>query len=327
MNCLTNQELRSLSEFVLTNSCSVRSTGFYNGKAGMSLGLFEVARYLNDEQIEDQAFDLLQEALLSKNDDISYENGLSGVGASLLYLIEHEYVDAEYEDFFGEQTNKIVSELEKRQYDSAYMLNNFHLVLFLNQVNKFRLDPKIDRLIYLLFEEVERYLSLMLFGFSSLRSSSSHLEMIYAYNDYLRISYLVGQEVSPSLIEVYATNYRKGKLSSIFSIGYYMEKVLNNDLLHEYSDVIQDNKSHSLSNLNPELMTLKELLDILCLLRNDTDNWELYGARLEEYILNHEEKSLEKSVLKTFDNRSFPAGYGFGVARLLSYCSGDLKLM
>lgn len=64
--------VRKLIDYVLLNACSVNSSGLYNGKAGMSLALFEAARLLKDPYIEEQAFDLLQEALLSKNEDIGF---------------------------------------------------------------------------------------------------------------------------------------------------------------------------------------------------------------------------------------------------------------
>jgi hypothetical protein len=50
----------------LLNACSVSSSGLYNGKTGMASALFETGNYLQDEHIEDRAFDLLQEALVTK---------------------------------------------------------------------------------------------------------------------------------------------------------------------------------------------------------------------------------------------------------------------
>ena len=97
----TNKDFRKLTDFVLLNACSVSSTGFYSGKAGMSLCLFEVARTLSDEYLEDNAFELLQESLLSKNNDIGFENGLSGIGYVLQYLIDNEYVKKAWSEYFN----------------------------------------------------------------------------------------------------------------------------------------------------------------------------------------------------------------------------------
>ena len=97
---LNNQESKKLSEYVLLNACAVSSSGLYNGKSGMTLSLFEAARYLNDEPLEDHAFELLEETLLVNSEDIGCENGLSGVGYVLLYLIDNEFIDADFDDFF-----------------------------------------------------------------------------------------------------------------------------------------------------------------------------------------------------------------------------------
>lgn len=48
---------------ILLNSCSIDSINLNNGKLGLSLCLFEVAKYLNDESVEDATFNLLQEVL------------------------------------------------------------------------------------------------------------------------------------------------------------------------------------------------------------------------------------------------------------------------
>ncbi len=42
-----------LVDYCLLNACSVNSSGLYNGKAGIALALFDVARYLQDEYIND----------------------------------------------------------------------------------------------------------------------------------------------------------------------------------------------------------------------------------------------------------------------------------
>lgn len=72
--------VRKLCDYILLNAYSVNSTGLYNGKAGFALCLFDVAYKLHDEYLEEQAYELLQEALLSRNEDIGFENGLMEKG-------------------------------------------------------------------------------------------------------------------------------------------------------------------------------------------------------------------------------------------------------
>lgn len=90
--------IKKAAEHVMLNSCSVSSSGLFNGKAGMSLALFEVARFLEDEYIEDQALQTLQESLLTKTNDPGFENGLSGIGYVLLYLTKNKLVEADFDE-------------------------------------------------------------------------------------------------------------------------------------------------------------------------------------------------------------------------------------
>ena len=102
--------ISKLVDYLLLNAYSVNSSGLYNGKAGISLCLFEMSRFLQDEYIEEQAFELLKEFLLTKNEDIGFENGLSGVGYVLLYLIQKDFVGGTfYFDHNGNYLGKIGS--------------------------------------------------------------------------------------------------------------------------------------------------------------------------------------------------------------------------
>lgn len=154
---IIESDIRKLTEYVLLNAYSVGSTGFYNGKAGISLCLFEIAKVLDDNYFEEHAFELLKESLLSKNEDIGFENGLSGIGYVLRYLIEHEFIEGEFNDLFGDNMKKIkdrvarLSENERKRGDFltvGYLLNdsvNIHLLV----------DPLYEDLIELLPDALE----------------------------------------------------------------------------------------------------------------------------------------------------------------------------
>ena len=81
----------------------------------MSLTLFEASRVLADEYLEEQASQLLQEALLVRTQDISFENGLSGIGYTVLYLLENGFIETEFEDVFGKQALTICQQIGRQQ--------------------------------------------------------------------------------------------------------------------------------------------------------------------------------------------------------------------
>jgi len=99
-------DILQLTDYVLFNSCSMDTSGFYNGKAGLSLCLFEVARLYNEDYLEEQAFELLQEVLLSKTEKIDFEHGLSGIGFVLAYLIDNGFVDQTMKSFSESRLNE-----------------------------------------------------------------------------------------------------------------------------------------------------------------------------------------------------------------------------
>lgn len=105
--------IKKAAEHVMLNSCSVSSSGLFKGKAGMSLALFEVARFLEDEYIEDQALQTLQESLLTKTNDPGFENGLSGIGYVLLYLTKNKLVEADFDELFGDKLQFIYEHADK----------------------------------------------------------------------------------------------------------------------------------------------------------------------------------------------------------------------
>ena len=155
---ITNENLHKLADFVLLNACSVSSTGLYNGKAGMSLCLFEVARTICDEYLEDSAFELLQESLLSNNKDISFENGLSGIGYVLQYLIDNKFIEADFDEMFGEQTEKVLVSLEKPEYSTHILQNSLKIIYFLSDVNRSKNNKRIENQIQSIFNSVEHFL-------------------------------------------------------------------------------------------------------------------------------------------------------------------------
>ena len=103
--------MRKLAEYLVMNGYGLNSSGLYKGRAGISLALFETARLLQSEELEDAAYMLLEQALLTKTKDISFGNGLSGIAYALHFLIRHKFVEADFDDVFGEQMADIVEGL------------------------------------------------------------------------------------------------------------------------------------------------------------------------------------------------------------------------
>ncbi|MDD7304487.1 MAG: lanthionine synthetase LanC family protein [Bacteroidaceae bacterium] len=111
--------IRELVYYVMLNGQLVEDFSFYNGKSGIALSLFEASRFLNDQTIEDYAYDLLSQSLLFQSTDISLETGLAGIGFVLEYLIQNKFIESNPKEIFNEQHEKIVHTF--LQYDVIKM--------------------------------------------------------------------------------------------------------------------------------------------------------------------------------------------------------------
>lgn len=321
---LNNQEIKKLSEYVLLNACAVSSSGLYNGKSGMTLSLFEAARYLNDEPLEDHAFELLEETLLVNSEDIGFENGLSGVGYVLLYLIDNEFIDADFDDFFGKQTNKILDRLTENKYNSSFLLQHITCVHFLASLKNRYQDNRINEMLELLMEELERLLSFHFFHFKNPNFKTTKWDTLHLFSLYLQLCIVTNLVASPSLIQVYKTLCEEGRAMYLYESGYYLSRL---NPTTEIAAFAEQCKRDSIQNLNPELLNLREIINLLDKMRQEGDIWQKEIQLLESYLVENQQNDLEKSLVSTISKNAFQPGYGYGIARLIGYASHHLNLI
>lgn len=105
--------VRKLVEFMLLNGYSLDRPGLVCGKAGVSLSLFEAARFLEDESIETYAFDLFKEVLAWNTEKYNFDSGKAGIAWTLLYLINNQLIDANYRELCGDEHQLIIDYLKE----------------------------------------------------------------------------------------------------------------------------------------------------------------------------------------------------------------------
>ena len=298
--------IRKLVDHILLNACSVSSSGLYNGKAGLALALFETARYLQDEYIEEQALNLLQEALLSKTDDIGFENGLSGIGYVLLYLIENDFIDADFEEIFGYKYEIIISEFDKQKENPGFLLNSIRMNYFFKYVkNYYSTDKRIGVIVKSIFEANELYLAIQFFDFKDIHYIRNKNTVLENFENYLKIVYDCSySEYSHVILKDYSMLYRSGWISSSYKVAYYLEKL---DIKKLYIDIITNNKQFS-SLKNNKNMSLKSCIE----LSNLSENINIINS-----ITNMANDDFEDSILRRIIKNTFVAGYEQGISKLL----------
>jgi hypothetical protein len=320
MEYLKTLRIQNLIDYILLNAYSVRSAGLYNGKAGLSLCLFELSRYWNNDQIEAHAFQLLRESLVlaEKGSNMSYKDGTAGVGFVLSYLIKNHFIKANFKDIFEKNVEKILSELKKA---TSYSESHLLLIYFLENVYCFN-NRGIENYnhIHQILEKTTGILEEQFSNFKYLHTSSSKISVLSAFENYLKIIfYCENPLLSNSLIEKYIALYKEGYIPNSFSIGYYLDwiaSILQNDNL---KSIAQTNKRYALLNLHPDTFTLSLQINYLYLFNEDNEFYHEQICLLEKNLIEYTNTNIEKKILQKIQPNSFIAGYGEGISRLILY--------
>ena len=312
--------IRKLADYILLNAYSVDSTGLYNGKAGLSLCLFEASRYLNDTYLESQAFDLLQESLLSKNEDVKFENGLAGVGYVLLYLINNKFIDADFDELFNDNTKKIFAELEtlKEVNSQVQIQHHFKLVYFLCLLNIENPDKDICGFIELFSKEIAQILIVQFSSIGNRDNLYYKIDVLHFFEIYLQMAHTCELfKHSQPLLECYSELYQKDEFVSSFNIGYYLSHIAQKQNDDNLRIIGENNKKKAVLNIHPSLLSLSQRIDLLNLLLQDKDQYVEQIKKMERDLIDIDK--LEKTMLLSINKFSFFAGYEHGLARVVLY--------
>ena len=305
--------IQKIVDYLLRNTDKMTSQGLFNGKAGLSISLFMAYGYLQDEQLEDKAYDLFQESLIAQTPDLSFESGLAGVGYALLYLIENKYVDADFDEIFAEQYERIIKiNIEK---DPLRLLNSMQLIYFLTKVSGIKKEEKrIGEMMQKIFEGLELFLAIQFCDFTDIQYINDKVAVLNIYKTYLKlIDYAGYPNFSRLVLEDYAALYRKGMIVSTVETGYYLNRLTEKYHIKGYEDVINDNKKFGIKNIFPSTLSLRERIDLAKLVNNE--EIDLFSEF--EHIKNDK---IIKDLLNKVDEKTHPLGYGAGLGRFLIYC-------
>jgi hypothetical protein len=256
------QSFLKLVDYIILNAHSVNSISLYNGKAGLSLCLFEVARYLENEQMEDTAFELLQEsiALAQKSSKVSFENGLAGIGFVLLYLIENQLIDADFNELFAEQFNKVLFSIESTE---GFSEKHLSLLYFLEFCYRLQTKSNTQHWRNKIVSDVENNLEQQLKN-KTTNAFDCYLKAVSGCHDYVP---------SMSVLNAYSKLYQQGRVASCFTTGFYLEKLAYNLQESHLVEIAQVNKNVALQNIYPQILTLDQQIDLLYMLNQDQEQY------------------------------------------------------
>lgn len=305
--------IQKLATYILLNAYSNNSSGLYNGRAGHSLALFEVSRFLHDEYLEDHAFELMQEALVCKSNDISFENGLSGIGYTLQYLIDNQFIDADFNIFFGDQQEKTHSIIKNDYPHKNLELCPMLIGNFLNdRENVHRLTDKV-------YHELSIFFTKSHFSLEKALKTN----VFYQYETLLKI--LTGSNESKietdisSLFYTYNQFCTSNNTVNQYKICYYTRLYASRSGNQELMSFSSQCMLNSVKKWNLETLPLAQCIDWLYLLRKEKDLHMETIEILENRIFQPDEEILEKNLIRLIPPFTLLSGYENGIARWLLY--------
>ena len=318
---IQKETIKKLADRMLEHVKKESSTGLYNGKTGFSISLFLASEYLQDEDIYNIAHGLLSESLIIRNGDLSFENGLSGVGYALLYLIENDYVEADFDELFSEQYEVIIRSFENIEKNPLVIVKAMQIVYFLAKASNVKKeDRRIQEVMKRFFEGLEMFLSLQFLDFSDIKYINNKQIILYIFNTYLKlVDFSEYPYFSRSLLETYASLYQKGRVMSSLEMGYYLKQIAIKNKINLFDGMIHENINNGIKNIHLDTLTLRERIALAKIL-SDIHYKELQEHQLLpeiEYL--HKRNKLHDLLLTTAETFS-SIGYGAGLGRLLIYC-------
>jgi len=319
---MTQKEtIKYLADKILTECVKAHSPSLYNGKAGYALSLFIASGSLREKQMEEKALILMQEALIVNIGDLSFEDGLAGVGYVLLYLIENRYLEADFDEIFSLQYKQIIHILNRIDKEPLQLLRLYRVIYFLTKVRYVKVKDfsRIQASIKKIFEGLELFLMIQFNDFADLQYINKKEEVLDIFKTCLKlIDYSDYSDFSRIIIDDYATLFRKGKIVSSLEIGYYLQNIAEKNNMKGYEDVIHENIYYGTKHIYSCTLSLKESIEL-----------EKSAYRVKNEAINEFEKlsdmqgmNIEKMIRhfeKTADRNCNPFGYGAGLARLLIY--------
>jgi hypothetical protein len=293
------------------------------GKAGIALTLFELAKYLNSEQIENHAFNLLQEILTYNIKNDGFSHGKAGMAFTLQYLIKYCLLDADYAEIYGEKHKNIIekiSALEYNEYETADYIDYLFFIENSDYISKCDYEKSQKILAGCIYKTMEKF---------NKKMKPDDFSFFYSYSS--RLLYI-------------STWIREKEIHIDFfnCIEQIREKLVSNDIcedplfalhfylygaVHKEEDIMQKGKemiNNCMKNISPvTLTTLRQRIDaIVCVFKIYTFDrtidyrnvaYEIFNSMTDSDIVLFERK-IARIIHK---GKNLDYGLGFGFSRLL----------
>lgn len=112
-------DLSRIVRYLMLQTSSVNNLGLLNGKMGISIFFYNYARYVDKKLYDDFAGELIDEIYkeLHKSYSCNFENGLTGIGWGLEYIIHNKFVKADRDVILENVDYKVQEKNVRRMRD------------------------------------------------------------------------------------------------------------------------------------------------------------------------------------------------------------------
>lgn len=304
--------LHLLSDFIRLSACGLQSAGLATGKAGVAIALFEAARTLQDEAMEDDAYDLLREALLSRHTDLDMKDGWAGIGFALWYLIRYRFVKADFNELFADRLQALRQADDQAQERSIIRTDDTCLLWHATD-DKERCRRAMDSTARLLMEEFD----LTLAGKQGKMPKVMRSALLAKY--LRRCVLMADYEPDKQVIGTYQEIYDRGMLRSEESIGFYLMELADRHHQDSWNVLARKNLQFGYTPCATQTQDISEQPITLYrrMLLPDAYAWEqVMHTALTTYV-QPEPHLLESTLYATCGNAENAATLKGGIARLL----------
>ncbi len=101
--------LQQISDILLINGTFLNNPGLYTGKTGIALFFFRYAHFTQNELYSDYSFDLFEKIQndIHQDTSINYKQGLTGIGSTIEYLIQNNFLEANADEILEDFDKRI----------------------------------------------------------------------------------------------------------------------------------------------------------------------------------------------------------------------------
>lgn len=159
-------QLLSIVQHLIINSAFISDLGLFHGRMGIVLFLCHYAQYSNTSLYNDFAGELIEMINEDLTDDmpINMENGLSGIGWTIEYLVRNKFMEGNTDDILTDIDERIMQydplRMEDHSFNQGIIGILFYVSTRLISKNRNTTDRPFDeKYLKALFKKTERFFS------------------------------------------------------------------------------------------------------------------------------------------------------------------------